>query len=266
MRVLLSLLVAIGCLASVAYAGRLSCGVCEALVDEVNQSILATEKTHTVQTRFRVDEKKRIPYSRTEHNLLEIMEADDFPKRFEKYGIVKPWTKTAKHMKRAYAMAAEGKEIEAIVAEPKQKPAVETPAADATAPTPAEGDAAAAPAADAKDAEVLPSYVPFKAVGALPLSLQHNHFYLVEYFFGSSTGLNIERTSSLTSEIRNDLDSFLEEYLDEAMLMFHRDVPDLKQKLCVEVTEACVPKKKKAKKKPAADAASAADAAPKDEL
>jgi hypothetical protein len=280
MRVLLSLLVALSCLAGMATAGRLACGVCEALVDEVNLSILTSEKTHTVQTRFRVDEKKRVPYSRTEHHLLEIMEADDFPKRFEKYGVVKPWTKTAKHMKRAYSLAAEGKEIEAIVPQPKKKRAPPAPAAEAAtdpaASASAEGDAAAAAPADstpsdpakaAETEEVLPVYVPFKPSGALPLSLRNNHFHLVEHTVTTTTGLNVERSATLTREIKDDLDAFLEEYLDEAMLMFHRDVPDLKEKLCVEITEACVPKKKKSKKAPATEVPAAEAAASiKDEL
>jgi len=325
--VLLPLLLALAALAGRVDAGRLACGVCEALVDEVNAAIDSTTQTHSVQTRFRIDEKKRVPFARTEYNLLEIMEGDKFPKRFEKYGIVKPHTKTSKHMKRAWDLKGEGKEIEPIVGEkvrrPVKKPqppkpatpaaaapatdaapaadaaatvaaavneaatastdaavppatdaaatdaAAAAPAADAAAPAsdaaPAADAGAAAAAAAAAEADLpeLPPlpFDPFRPSGDLPLSLKNNHVYLALSSLQSSTGLRIESGKRIASEIKDQVSEFLEEYLDEAMLMFHRDVPDLKQKLCVEVTEACVAPKRKAKK-PAAPA----EAKQKDEL
>lgn len=47
---------------------------CRAIVDEVHQGIDDTVEKHTVQVRFRVDEKIRIPYARTEYRLIEILE------------------------------------------------------------------------------------------------------------------------------------------------------------------------------------------------
>jgi len=54
---------------------RLQCATCKTFVDEVHRGILETKETHTVQVRFRIDEKIHIPYSRSEYRLLEIMDA-----------------------------------------------------------------------------------------------------------------------------------------------------------------------------------------------
>lgn len=272
MRFLLFALALFVCLASsFVHGSRLSCGVCESLVDEVESGIASSKHTHSVQTRFRVDEKKHVPYARTEHHLLEMMEAEEFVKRFKKYAIVKPWTKTASHMKRAYALAEQGEQIESLPKENNKPAAATTTAAadnnesgEATstnegATTATTEDAAATPvdtvstddtaaAGAVSDADVPPStYAPFLPVGSLPLALRHNHIHLVPRSTLQSTGLRGESSPAITTEITTRVSAFLDEYLDEAMLMFSRDVPDIKQKLCYEVTEACVPQKRKPK-------------------
>ncbi len=66
-------------------AREVSCGVCAALVQEVQRGVDETAETHTVQVRFRVDEKIRVPYARTEARLLEIFEnlcRDSLAKRY----------------------------------------------------------------------------------------------------------------------------------------------------------------------------------------
>ena len=245
----------------------------------MNAGIQSTSKTHEVQTRFRIDEKKRVPYARTEHNLLEIMEGDAFLDRFSKYGIVKPYTKTARHMKRAYELLAEGKEIEPLV--PEKKPTTSTPTSpsdasssnDATtlsdgkpaSPVDTVAAAAAASTANSDENPATPSssdngststppveeddkkYEPYRPRGDLPLSLRHNHVHLAVHSTTVNTGLIVSQSSSITSEIRSGVESLLEEHMDEAMLMFHRDVPNLKEKLCFEITEACKPTKRKTK-------------------
>jgi len=64
----------------------IQCGVCEVVVHLVDKGINATTETHTVQTRFRIDEKKRTPYSRTEWRILEILD-NDVPKALESFNI-----------------------------------------------------------------------------------------------------------------------------------------------------------------------------------
>lgn len=44
-------------------------------MDEVEEGIENTAEKHTVQVRFRLDEKVRIPYARTEYRLIEILES-----------------------------------------------------------------------------------------------------------------------------------------------------------------------------------------------
>jgi hypothetical protein len=67
---------------------EIRCAVCEVLVDEMDLAILETDKkqAHTVQTRWRVDEKRRIPYSRTEYRLMEILE-EELEGKYNNYGI-----------------------------------------------------------------------------------------------------------------------------------------------------------------------------------
>jgi len=67
----------------------LYCGVCLAVVDEVETEIANTKESHTVQVRFRVDEKKRIPYARTEYRIIEIIE-NEISKKFDQYAISGP--------------------------------------------------------------------------------------------------------------------------------------------------------------------------------
>jgi len=64
----------------------LYCGVCLAVVDEVETEIANTKESHTVQVRFRVDEKKRIPYARTEYRIIEIIE-NEISKKFDQFAI-----------------------------------------------------------------------------------------------------------------------------------------------------------------------------------
>jgi len=57
----------------------LLCPVCVVLVDETIAGINRTEETHSVQTKWRIDEKKnalKIPYAYSEYRLMEIIEKD----------------------------------------------------------------------------------------------------------------------------------------------------------------------------------------------
>jgi len=59
----------------------LYCALCEVVVDEVNAAIdrTADEHGHFVQTKWRIDEKRRIPFARTEHRVMEIIEQEVTP-------------------------------------------------------------------------------------------------------------------------------------------------------------------------------------------
>ena len=70
-------------------AKALYCALCEAVVDEVDAAIALTASSHghTVQTKWRIDEKRHIPYARTEHRLMEIIE-DEIQPHLPLYGAV----------------------------------------------------------------------------------------------------------------------------------------------------------------------------------
>jgi len=265
-------------------ASQYACGVCEAIVDEVNAGIAATTLTHHVQTRFRVDEKKRIPYARTEANLLDILEAKDFAKRFDKYAAVKPHTKSAAAVRQAYkeakekteagatggaeqqgteapAAAAETPATDASVTEPAATPAAatsETTAAStdtaaSNAATPSDAASAAVSAAAAAVEEVVTpprAFVPPASAASegVPLALLHHHVHLVPLSAAQGTALVYDHSKKVSSAIRSAVAEFLESHLDETVLLFHRDVTDIKHRLCVERTQVCKPQKRKQKK------------------
>jgi hypothetical protein len=217
----------------------------------VNAGIAATTITHQVQTRFRVDEKKKIPYARTEHNLLEIIEAKDFAKKFDQYAIVKPRSPAAASIKQAYGLAATaGATGELSQQQQQQQPQAsseETPAADAstaaTTEADASGDAAAEPVVSAP---APPREFVAPAGQPLPQSLANHHVHLVHLDHTRGTALSVEHNSRVSSRIRAAVANFLEDNLDETVLLFHKDVPDIKTKLCVDVTEVCKPRDNKA--------------------
>jgi len=246
-------------------ASQYACGVCEAIVDEVNAGIAATTLTHHVQTRFRVDEKKRIPYARTEANLLDILEAKDFAKRFDKYAAVKPHTKSAAAVRQAYKEAKEtpAPPTDASVTEPAATPAAAATSestanaastAASTDATPSDAAAAAAVSAAAAAVEevVTPprAFVPPASAASegVPLALLHHHVHLLPLSAAQGTALVYDHSKKVSSAIRSAVAEFLESHLDETVLLFHRDVTDIKHRLCVERTEVCKPQKRKQKK------------------
>ena len=91
---LLSALLHVGCSASPSptpspsQSRDLYCALCEAVVDEMESAIGRVEQSHahTVQTAWRIDQKRRIPYARTESVLLGLLE-DDLPPLIKLYGV-----------------------------------------------------------------------------------------------------------------------------------------------------------------------------------
>jgi len=67
---------------------ELKCSLCEVIVDEVESGIIRTSNKNNVQSRFRIEEKKYIPYARTEYRIMEILE-DEIPNKLSSYGIVR---------------------------------------------------------------------------------------------------------------------------------------------------------------------------------
>lgn len=284
-------------------------------------SIADTPTQHHVQTRWRVDDKRYIPYARTEHNLLEILEGEQFVKKFDKYGALKPFSKhyneqRAKHKLMIETAAADAGGVQPLalalqhghwhitsarqqragngeghararlvmlhtrsharcimllccrydavsltdsgeslpIPAENQVPNTPPPAAPATdaapaadaAPVVADGAAstaastdgsasAAADAAGAADAAATPAVTPPSPIPPPP----------------QLPPTQLQTGAGIRAEIKTTVRDFLEDYLDEAVLLFHKDVPELKQRLCVEITEACKPKRKPARKQPA---------------
>jgi hypothetical protein len=156
---------------------ELGCGVCQSLVDEMNVAIEATAETFVVQTRWRIDEKKKIPYARTEHRLLEILETE-LASALNKYG-VQPQPTRLHH-----------------------------------AANDNDGTSSAASAA---------IQFPFlKLVKTAGVSDQ-----------------DVKSGKDVTTDIQSTYEHLVEEYLEEIMLLFHRDENDIKQKLCIDLTQSC---------------------------
>lgn len=65
----------------------LRCGVCLAIADEMEEGIKNTKEKYEVQTRFRIEEKARIPYARTEYRLIQILENDVKDMLKEEYSV-----------------------------------------------------------------------------------------------------------------------------------------------------------------------------------
>jgi len=204
-------------------------------------------------------------------------QGDDFPRRFNSYGLVKPFTKTARLMREAYLKAAEAALNGEADVTPAAAPADEAPAAPDTpaSTTTTEGAAAdpaaattaaanAAPGTDAAAAAPAGAAVgadgtataaaataaplpPFRPTGPVPLSLSHNHVHLAFSSLRSAHGLHVESSSRVSSEIRSAVSDFLEEHLDATVRLFHRDEADIKRKLCVDLAAACKPNQRKPK-------------------
>lgn len=258
-------------------------------MDEVETAISETTIKHSVQTRFRIDEKQRIPYARTEHNLLEIMESDQFPKKFEKYGVIRPYSKLANE-KRAewkrkmeessgsssgdggenkeqvgelplsilyhhYHLAFDAQSIMATAEDVPIKDLKDMPSGEqeknATAAAGAEANASAEKtAADATttNTETTTTTDSSSTSTPPPPSSSTPPPPPPPPAAPAAQKPSIESSKQLRSEIKETLHDFMDEYLDEAMLMFHKSVPNIKHKLCYELTEVCKPKKRSSKK------------------
>jgi len=251
-------------------ASKLSCGVCEAIVDEIESGISSTIKQHYVQTRFRIDEKKKVPYSRTEHNLMEIIDAPGFARKFDLYGVVKPNSRSATLLKEAF-MKVNNKDntdnddyIESNTSTvDATTPDVIDSTDSSTTNTPNPSDEVASATADVTGTSTPTStstpIVPeikgtggsFKAHGPLPLTLELNYPHLILMSHIKGSNLSADKTPETRAEISVEVTSFIEEHLDATLAVFHRDEPDLKRKLCGEITKSCekIQKKKKSNKK-----------------
>ena len=161
-------------------ARGLYCALCEVVVDEVEAAVERTSSSHghTVQTAWRIDEKRRIPYARTEHRLMEILE-DELPQALPLYG-------ACNHTDRQRLI--------------RRRTAEQLPTS------------ALLPSA-AADAE---------AEGGLEYS---------PAFFSQS--------AALLSRLRSLYERLLESHLEDAILLFHKEEPDIRHKLCVTKARAC---------------------------
>jgi hypothetical protein len=155
---------------------ELGCGVCQSLVDEMNVAIAATTETFVVQTRWRIDEKKKIPYARTEHRILEILESE-LASALNKYGVQPQPTRLHQEANDHGASAA------------------------ATA------------------AVKFPFLKLVKSAGV--------------------SDQDVKSGKDVTSDIQSTYEHLVEEYMEEIMLLFHRDESDIKQKLCIDLTQSC---------------------------
>jgi len=71
--------------ASAAYS-HLQCSLCVSALDEIEYAVEQTKEEYDVLTKWRVDDKRKIPYKRTEFRILEILEKEVHP-QLEKYGL-----------------------------------------------------------------------------------------------------------------------------------------------------------------------------------
>jgi len=200
---------------------QLFCGVCEVMINEVERSIADTRENYEVQTRFRVDEKKRIPYARTEFRIMEILE-NDISDRFNDYGV-------------SPDRGSHGHQV-----------LVKKPAATATPPPPAPvADTTAATTTDtAATASTTNDATPPAASADTASS---------EAATTTTTKSNIRSSKRLTKEMKRVYSWMLDRYQDDITLSFHRSDPDPFTRLCTEIIGACRPAEASSLPKPKVD-------------
>jgi len=163
----------------------LYCAVCELLVDEMEAGIERTTNQFTVQTKWRIDEKKRIPYARTEHRLLEILEEEIHP------------------LLRFYGSSNQTGRIRLIR---KEEAAKKTEINNQTNDHQQSLDSSSSTSSSD--------------------SLQ-------------SPPSDFSYSASITQSIIALYDKLLDSWLEEIILLFHREEAEIKTKLCIKTVRAC---------------------------
>lgn len=210
---------AVSSLSFVTAQKRLSCAVCESFVDEVNTCISSTRETHTVQARFRIDEKKHIPFKRSEYRLQQIFDEEAPDRVVNNWGLFNRQIERESQEKRQAEL--EARTVNATEEERAKEEEYE----------------------ELRSASLRESREEFEKQ-SISHSLQLEVLYKLAH--------GAESDEKLKSEVKSTLEELLEDHTDEAIMLFHKDVANLKHKLCVDVMEACKkvkPKKKKPAKK-----------------
>ena len=164
----------------------LYCALCEVVVDEVSAAIarVASEHAHVVQTKWRIDEKRHIPYARTEAVVMEIIEEQVAPS-LPLYGASNHTGRTRLLRKFDAPSLATAPLLPPLSAADEEGEQGEQVLDDAYAPS------------------------------------AFNH------------------TAGLTSSLSALYERMVDSHLEDMMLLFHRDEPDIKAKLCVHTVRAC---------------------------
>jgi len=193
---------------------ELKCSLCEVIVDEVESGIARTSVQHSVQSRFRIEEKKYIPYARTEFRIMEILD-EEIPNHLNNYGIVKgsSWR----------------------VAKQQPTPVIETP--PTPTPTPATTNDATTTETVSTNTPIETPPVPSETVSATTPNPNPEKIESVPVV--ASSGPEVEVTIANSKKLKLLYEELLFGNTDEITLLFHRETPDVKKKMCIDLIKVC---------------------------
>ena len=182
----------------------LYCALCEAVMDEMEAAISRLQESHghTVQTAWRIDEKRRIPYARTESVLLGLLE-DDVPPLLRLYGV-------SNHTGRQRLLRRhDAPQLDKAPLIPDDEQHSDQQSSD---------DSASSAGSENGSASISNS----SSSAKLPYSASE---------FSS--------TSTLTDTLSALYVRMLDSYLEDIMLAFHKQHADVKDALCIKTIRAC---------------------------
>lgn len=210
------------------------CAVCETVVDEINQAINEAIKQHdySVQTRFRIDEKRASPYARSEPYLLSLIE-DTLPSIIQQYGVLEQSkdqstdqsikqsvssdqakaAKRAKKNQRVHLMKQSDFDAMQSLNQPA---ATAEPIAEQTTEQSVE--------------QTISEQATEQATTEQPVTEQPKI---------NQPTKQLNRSVSTTAEISRLFDHLIDHHLESLLLAFHRDFENIKQSICIETARAC---------------------------
>jgi len=208
-------------------SSELFCGVCEVMVAEVEAGIAATTEKHEVQTRFRVDEKKRMPYARTEYRIMEILE-NDIATKFSDYGVL-PDRGVHGHQVLAKKSSAAVSTPASTTNDTVASPSTPSPSTPSTETVPSTDSSTPPTSASASTTESATTGATADVSTSTPTSGE------------SKPSHKLRHSKRLSAEMKRVYHWMLDRYQDDITLVFHRSEPNPLQRVCNDIIGACHP-------------------------
>lgn len=211
------------------------CAVCETVVDEINQAINEAIKQHdySVQTRFRIDEKRASPYARSEPYLLSLIE-DTLPSIIKQYGVLEQSKdqSTSQSIKQSVssdqAKAAKRAKKNQRVHLMKQR---DFDAMQSLNQPTATAEPTGEPTTEQSVEQTISEQATEQATTEQPVTEQQPKI--------NQSTKQLNRSVSTTAEISRLFDHLVDHHLESLLLAFHRDFENIKQSICIETARAC---------------------------